>query len=521
MKESVAIAKEANTKKESSPTRNDNSIQSLRDEHERQLGSLRDVVGDIRRDGGTPSVESIATELSSMHTAQRASVLLALQRTHGNRYVQRVVTGIQAKLKIGQPGDVYEQEADRMADEVMRMPDPQVQQQPEEEEEKKKEELIRTKHLSEQITPLVQRQVEEEEEKEEEEEEIIQTKEVSSKPSEVTPDLESRIQALRGSGQPLPESMRAFFEPRFGYDFSQVRIHADGWAAATARAVNAQAFTSGRDIVFGAGQYAPMTSEGRQLLAHELTHTIQQGAVGLHERQTVNQPEDFDEQRTDTFAQDIAKPSEIIPLRGARVFRLQRQASRSNNNTKQDALEAGKDDGVGLVEAHRALVQQIGEEQFRLLKRGMFIRQGEEEAESVASQVVSGGQAPTIARIWSAQSVQMAGPAVVLGAAAAAVVGCALGFYVYALDHYTNKNDKWLHCYTSCKIATYCGGPLVVGPVVALLLGAAKEAGDWICDVLGGPCGAEWEDFTADVDGVGCSYRLFTSCVSCCDNARP
>ncbi|MGB3457907.1 MAG: hypothetical protein WBB08_01135 [Halobacteriota archaeon] len=85
MKESVAIAKEANRKQVSSPTRSDDSIQRLRNESERQLGSLRAVIGNIRRDGGKPSVESIATELSSMHTAQRASVLLALQRTHGNQ----------------------------------------------------------------------------------------------------------------------------------------------------------------------------------------------------------------------------------------------------------------------------------------------------------------------------------------------------------------------------------------------------------------------------------------------------
>jgi hypothetical protein len=62
------------------------------------------VIGNIRRDDDTPSVESIATHLSSMHTAQRAPALLALQQTHGNRYVQRVVTGIQAKLVVGQPG---------------------------------------------------------------------------------------------------------------------------------------------------------------------------------------------------------------------------------------------------------------------------------------------------------------------------------------------------------------------------------------------------------------------------------
>jgi hypothetical protein len=61
------------------------------------------VIDTIRCGGGTPSAESIATELSNAHTAQRASVLLALQQTHGNRYVQRVVAGIQAKLKVGQP----------------------------------------------------------------------------------------------------------------------------------------------------------------------------------------------------------------------------------------------------------------------------------------------------------------------------------------------------------------------------------------------------------------------------------
>ena len=123
MKESVAIAKDADRKKDFSPTKSDNSIQRLRNEPERQLGSLRGVIGNITRDGGTPSANSIATELSSMHTAQRASVLLALQRTHGNRYVQRIVTGIQAKLVVGQPGDKYEQEADRLADAVMRMPE--------------------------------------------------------------------------------------------------------------------------------------------------------------------------------------------------------------------------------------------------------------------------------------------------------------------------------------------------------------------------------------------------------------
>jgi hypothetical protein len=91
------------------------------------------VIDNIRHDGGTPPVESIATELSSTHTAQRAPALLALQRTHGNRYVQRVVVGIQAKITIGRPGDIYEQEADWVAEAVMQVSEPEVRRQLEEE----------------------------------------------------------------------------------------------------------------------------------------------------------------------------------------------------------------------------------------------------------------------------------------------------------------------------------------------------------------------------------------------------
>jgi len=82
---------------------------------------------------------------------------------------------------------------------------------------------------------------------------------------------------LRSPGQPLDMATRAFMEPRFGHDFSQVRVHNDERAAASARAVNALAYTVGRDVVFGASQYQPTTGEGRKLVAHELTHVVQQG----------------------------------------------------------------------------------------------------------------------------------------------------------------------------------------------------------------------------------------------------
>ena len=236
--------------------------------------------------------------LQSMDTP--ADHILFLQRTAGNQAVSKLMRSgaLQAKLRVGQPGDMYEQEADRVADAVMRMPEQGVQRQvePEEEEEEtlqskplanqitplvqvqrqeepeEEEETLQAKPLAEEITPLVQRQVE----PEEEEEEMLQAKSREDATSEVTNDLESQINAIHGGGRPLAESERAYFEPRFGADFDPVRVHTDARAAESARAVNARAFTVGQDVVFGAGQHAPGTSEGRKLMAHELTHVVQQ-----------------------------------------------------------------------------------------------------------------------------------------------------------------------------------------------------------------------------------------------------
>ena len=84
-------------------------------------------------------------------------------------------------------------------------------------------------------------------------------------------------EVLGEPGQPLNAETRALMESRFGHDFSKVRVHTDGKAAESAQAVNALAYTVGSDIVLGTGQYAPETNEGKQLLAHELTHVVQQG----------------------------------------------------------------------------------------------------------------------------------------------------------------------------------------------------------------------------------------------------
>lgn len=86
-------------------------------------------------------------------------------------------------------------------------------------------------------------------------------------------------QVLRTPGQPLAAATRAFFEPRFGHDFSHVRVHADSQAAASARTVQARAYTVGNDLVFASGAYAPQNRAGQHLLAHELTHVLQQTPV--------------------------------------------------------------------------------------------------------------------------------------------------------------------------------------------------------------------------------------------------
>ncbi len=226
-----------------------------------------------------------------------------LAGSHGKLLVSQPPL-IQAKLTINQPNDRYEQEADRVAEQVMRMAEPLVQRQPEDEEE---DELIQTKSFAGQITPLVQRKVEK---KEEEDEEFLQKKELTGHNAEITPDLESRIHALRGDGQSLTQLQRAFFEPRFGYDFSQVWVHTDDQAAESARVVNARAYTVGRDVVFGAGQYTPGTSEGRRLLAHELTHVVQQrrgGGNSLQSQLRVGSADDGHENEADRIASKVAE----------------------------------------------------------------------------------------------------------------------------------------------------------------------------------------------------------------------
>jgi len=115
---------------------------------------------------------------------------------------------------------------------------------------------------------------------------------------------------LRSPGQPLDPTTRAFMEPRFGHDFSSVRVHTDGPAAESARAVNALAYTVGHDIVFAAARYAPETDKGRRVLAHELTHIVQQASGAARSIATsmeISDPFDPSEREADAVADRITR----------------------------------------------------------------------------------------------------------------------------------------------------------------------------------------------------------------------
>jgi Domain of unknown function (DUF4157) len=160
---------------------------------------------------------------------------------------------MQTKLKISEPGDMYEQEADRVADEVMRMPESTIQRQMEPEEDDK--EMVQTKAISNSITPL-QRS--------------------STAPNQAAEVPDTVHEVLRSPGQPLDSATQTSMESRFGHDFSYVRIHTGIQADESARIFNAKAYTLGNHVVFAEGQYRPHAASGQHLLAHELTHTLQQ-----------------------------------------------------------------------------------------------------------------------------------------------------------------------------------------------------------------------------------------------------
>lgn len=145
-----------------------------------------------------------------------------------------------------------------------------------------------------------------------------------TKPARVPPIVHD---VLRSPGQPLDPQTRAYMEPRFGHDFSRVRVHADSRAAESAAAVSALAYTVNDHVVFGAGRYTPETLAGRKLLAHELTHTIQQSG-GLQPTSAVLQttaPESASEREAETVAEAVVAQRPTVITVDKHAVNLARQ----------------------------------------------------------------------------------------------------------------------------------------------------------------------------------------------------
>lgn len=219
---------------------------------------------------------------------------------------------LQAKLAVNTPGDIHEQEADRIAERVTSTPELQVEHAcacgggcP-------------TCHNKQAVHGH------------------LQTKHVHTKGTGEIAASPLVHEVLRSSGQPLQPSTLAYMEPRFGHDFSHVRVHTDAQAAESAMAVQALAYTVGHDVVFGARQYHPETAAGKRLLAHELTHVVQQ-SVGVQTELATNKPGDQHEQESGRAALAISgdTPSAVSRQTGVTHQLMRQQEEKPGDTPKQ------------------------------------------------------------------------------------------------------------------------------------------------------------------------------------------
>jgi hypothetical protein len=242
---------------------------------------------------------------------------------------------LQTKLVINRPGDSYEQEADRVSEQIMRMPEARVQRKcacggtpgstGECEECGKKRLSLQRMSLD----------------------------VAGSVGGGFAPPIVHDV--LRSPAQSLDPQTRAFMEPHFGHDFSQVRIHADHGASHAADAVQAHAFTFGSDIVFGSGKFAPSTSAGRKLLAHELTHIVQQGAAPMAATHTPAK----------AAGEGATEAGDLRTSRVSEPGRLQRQPKGGKDSPKTEACPPiERDEREEAAKAQLRLVERIPQQEW-------------------------------------------------------------------------------------------------------------------------------------------------------------
>jgi hypothetical protein len=283
----------------------------------------------LQTEASEKTKQRIERREAPLESAQRfksgANGVFRLQRALGNQRVAQLIkaqrlepdgkiVGLQPKLNVGATDGRYEQEADRIAREMVSMPDPAptppIQRAPGVEGEAGSPHSVQSKHLplAASITRFLQRKTEPtevkvEEEKEGEKDELLRARflgksvalplkrlmaeeekseAVLSKSTEsltngfeAGDEVEAQLSQSKGQGSPLPDHVRSYMEPRFGEDFRHVRVHTSSDAIQMNRDVRAQAFTHGSDIYYSAGS----SPSNLELTAHELTHVVQQSEV--------------------------------------------------------------------------------------------------------------------------------------------------------------------------------------------------------------------------------------------------
>ncbi len=246
-------------------------------------------------------IKTISSQAQTVQAAAAPEMLPANKPLQGNMHKKAVQNlPVQRKLSIGTVNDPLEQEADAMADTVMRMPsspfsagrraaDEAIQRKCSHCEE---EDQVQRKPLASSITPF------------------IQTKGGGGGTASDT--VTQQISATRGSGSSMDRPTQSFMESRFGADFSNVKIHTGTDAVQMSRELNAQAFTVGNDIYFNSGKYNPSSDSGKHLLAHELTHTVQQGgAVARKIQKRIGGDDHIHGDILDRFSAETGTPREM------------------------------------------------------------------------------------------------------------------------------------------------------------------------------------------------------------------
>jgi len=205
-------------------------------------------------------------------------------------------------LKVSQPNDPAEIEADQIADEVMRMPVGEATQQ------KNGSGLAGIQNQI--AVPSIHRKCSA---CEEDDEAKIQRKPLSSVGGVPLQSPAHVHSAINSGGRPLDAETRNFFEPRFGYDLGSVRIHTGDRAEQSANAIVAKAYTLGSNLVFGSGEYQPHSESGRRLIAHELAHIMQQGTGKIQELQRQQAEESATEDRSAPSRSTVISEAEVCP----------------------------------------------------------------------------------------------------------------------------------------------------------------------------------------------------------------